>query len=109
MARALHGVDVSAVISGHVVNNLRFADGIAAIGENDRQLDQLINGLGRENTTMSLTVNIDKTELQMISRSKTVLNIVVKGFRLQKVNEFFYFGGKFDDEGRSKPDVHILA
>ena len=42
MARALHEMVVDAVISRYVMNNTRFADDIAAIGENEKQLQKLV-------------------------------------------------------------------
>jgi hypothetical protein len=33
------------------------------------------------------------------------LNIVLQGNKLKQVKEFVYLGGKFDEEGGSKPDV----
>jgi len=38
IARALDGVDAGVVLSGHEMNNLRFADDIAAVAENERNL-----------------------------------------------------------------------
>ena len=54
---------------------------------------------------MGMKINIDKTEVQLISKRKTDLNIVVQGYKLKQVEEFVYLGGKFDEEGNSIPDV----
>jgi len=46
-----------------------------------------------------------KTEVQLISRRKTEMNITVRGNKLKQVREFVYLGRKFAEEGDSKPDV----
>jgi len=38
IARALKGVDAGVVLSGHVMNNLRFADEIATVTDNEHHL-----------------------------------------------------------------------
>jgi len=52
-----------------------------------------------------MRINIDKTEVQLISKRKIELNITVQGNKLKQVREFVYLGGKFNKEGGSKPDV----
>ena len=47
MSRTLHEVDAGVVISGHVVDNLRFADDIAAVAENECQLQTVVNGIDK--------------------------------------------------------------
>jgi len=54
---------------------------------------------------MGMRVNIDMTEVQLISKRKTEMNITVRGNKLKQVREFAYLGGKFDEDCGSKPDV----
>jgi len=54
---------------------------------------------------MGMRINIDKTEVQLISKRKIEMNITVRGNKLKQVREFVYLGGKFDEEGGSKPNV----
>jgi len=68
-------------------------------------LQAVVDGIERESTKMGMRINIDKTEVQLISKRKTEINITVRGNKLRQVREFVYLGGKFDDEGGSKPDV----
>jgi len=97
MARALNSVDAGVVLSGHVMNNLRFDD-IAAFAENENHLQAVVDGIVSESTKMGMRINIDKTEVQLISKRKTEMNITARG-------EFVYLAGKFDKEGGSNPDV----
>jgi len=105
IARALNGVDAGVVLSGHVMNNVRFADDIDAVAENEHHLHTVVDGIESESTKMGMRINIDKTEVQPISKRKTDMNITVQGNKLKQVREFVYLGGKFDEEGGSKPDT----
>ena len=59
LSRALHEVDAGVVMSGHVVNNLRFADEIATVAENECKLQTVVNDIDRESTKMGIQKNID--------------------------------------------------
>jgi len=54
IARALNGVDAVVVLSGHVVNNLRFADDIAAVAENEHNLQAVVDGIESESTKIGM-------------------------------------------------------
>jgi len=93
------------VLSGHVMNNLRFADDIAAVADNEHNLQAVVDGIETEGTKMGIRIIIGKTEVQLISKRKTAMNITVRENKLKQVREFLYPGGIFDEEGGSKPDV----
>jgi len=93
------------VLSGHVMKNLRFADDIAAVAEKKHHLQTVVDGIDSESTKMGMRININKTEVQLISKRKTEMNVTVRGNKLKQVREFAYLGGKFDEDGGSKPDV----
>jgi len=95
IARALNGVDPGVVLIGHVMNNLRFADGIAAVTDNKHHLQAVVDGIESESTKMGMRINIDKTEVQLVLKRKTEMNITVRGNKLKQVREFVYLGGKF--------------
>jgi len=69
IARALNSVDAGVVLRGHAMNNLRFADDIAAVAEN--HLQTVVDGIESESTKMGMRINIDKTEVQLISNRNT--------------------------------------
>jgi len=66
IARALNGVDAVVVLSGHAMNNLRFADDIAAVAENKHHLHTVVNGIESESAKMGIRINIDETEVQLM-------------------------------------------
>jgi len=103
--RALKGVDAGVVLSEHVMYNLRFADDITAVAENEHHLHTVVDGIDSESTKMGTRINVDKTEVQLISRRKTEMNITVRGNKLKQVREFVYLGENFDAEEGLKPDV----
>jgi len=90
------------------MNNLSFADDIAAVAENEHHLQAVVDVIENESTKMGMRINIDKTEVQLISRRKTEMNITVRGNKLKQVKEFIYLGKKFDVEGGSKPACDAL-
>ena len=57
---------------------------------NECQLQTVMNGTDGESMKMGMKVNIDKTEVQLILKRKTDLNIVVQGYKLKQVEEFVY-------------------
>jgi len=84
------------------MNNLRFADDIAAVPENEHHLQTVVDGIESESTKMGMRINIEKTEVQLISKRKTEMNFTVRQNKLKQVREFVYLGGKCDEEGGSK-------
>jgi len=104
IARALNGVDAGVVLSEHVLNNLRFADDIAAVAENENNLQAVVDGIESESTKIGMRINIDKTEMQLISKRKNEMNITVRGNKLKQVSDV-YLGGKFHEEGGLKSAV----
>jgi len=61
IARALNGVDAGVVLSRHVVNNLRFADDIKAVADNEHHLRAVVDVIESESTKMGMRINFDKT------------------------------------------------
>ena len=70
MAYALHETNVGANIhvQGHTINNLRFADDIALIAESEEELQTLVDKVHHSSSTLGLKININKTEVQNISK-----------------------------------------
>jgi len=63
MAKALHNVDVSVVLSGNVINKLRFADDIAAVTNNEYHLQTVVDVIDRESSRLGMRINTDKTRV----------------------------------------------
>ena len=83
-------MDVGAVLSGHIVNNLRFADDIAAVAENSHDLRLIVDNIATESTKMGMQINIEKTEIQHVGQIEKELNINIKKQNLNQVKETLY-------------------
>jgi len=70
MAMALKDVDAGALINGSIINNLRFADDIAATAESQDDLQMIVDNIVKESSNMGMRVNIEKTEVQCIGAAK---------------------------------------
>jgi len=83
IARALNAY---VVLSGQVMNNLRFADDIAAVLENEHHLQTVVDGIESKSTKIGMRINIDKTAVQLILKRQTEMNITVRGNKLKREN-----------------------
>lgn len=102
---ALVNVEGGAVVSGNVLNNLRFADDIAGISESNEDLQEIVSNISNEAERMGMKVNTDKTEVQYIGKEKVDVDILLSAKRLAQVDEFVYLGGKIASEATSEQDV----
>jgi len=59
----------------------------------------LVNGIEKDSSKMGMKINVDKTEIQLISTRKDDTKILIQGNKLKQVKGFVYLGGKFDEEG----------
>ena len=90
MAYALHETNVGANIQGHTINNLRFADDIALIAESEEELQTLVDKVHHSSSTLGLKININKTEVQNISKEPKHIHIMIDGKELTQVDNFTY-------------------
>jgi len=79
LAKALNDLDVGVVLSGNIINNLRFADDIAAAEITEYYLTLDVNGIVRESSRTGIKINVDKTEIQSISKRKNDTKIFIQG------------------------------
>jgi len=105
LARALRFLDIGVVISGYRMNNLRFADDIAAICNSNQGLDTIVTSTATESRRMGMNINTDKTETQLIGRYRGSCDIKLEGQVLSHVEDFVYLGGLISSTDSSQPDV----
>ena len=105
MAMAMEDSHAGAVISGEVIGNLRFADDIAALGENEEDLQDTIKRIEKKSNKMGMRINVEKTEVQLIGKVKENLNIEVDGQQLKQTNNFVYLGGSISSNEGSETDI----
>ena len=68
----LEDTEIGATIQGCRINNLRFADDIVLIAENPEDLQTLVDKVFRASSDYGLKINIQKTEVQVISKRKQI-------------------------------------
>ena len=98
----LHETNVGANIQGHTTNNLRFADDIALIAESEEELQTLVD---HSSSTLGLKININKTEVQNISKEPKHIHIMIDGKELTQVDNFTYLGGIISQDVSNSQDI----
>jgi len=74
---------------------------------NEYYLQLVVNDIKRESSRRGRKFNVDKTEIQLISKRKDDTKIFIQRNKLKQVKEFFNLGGQFVDEGATESDVQI--
>ena len=104
MSDALEEHDGKVSIGGRNITNLRFADGIDALAEEQQELEALVESLDKTCTRYKMEVSAEKTKLMTNSVNGIQREIKVKGQKLGTVTSFKYLGAVISDDG-SKPEV----
>ena len=104
MSNALEEHDGKISISGKPITNLRFADDIDALFEEEQELKALVESLDKTCTRYKMEISAKKTKVMTNSASVIQREIKVKGYNLGTVTSFKYLGAIVSDEG-SKQEV----
>ena len=97
--------DVGTVsIGGRTTTNLRFADDIDGLAEEEEELENLVENLDKASTAYGMEINAEKTKLTTNNTSGINTEIKVNGQKLETVKSFMYLGSVITDEG-SKPKI----
>ena len=96
-----------ALISGSVVNNLRYADDTVLIATSESDLEELLNLVVEKSEGHGLCLNVKKTVSIVISDNDTIspCKLVVHGENVQQVDTFCYLGSRLTSNGRSTDDI----
>ena len=106
MTRAAEGIDdIGAVISGSIISNLRFADGIATLAESRMSLQDMVRNINREGSRLGLHINAAKTETQCFSKQNQVIRLSIGNVALKQVESFVYLGGEVTSSNSSSEDI----
>ena len=97
-----HGGKVS--IGGRNITNLRFADDIYALAEEEQELEALVESLDKTCTRYKMEISAEKTKLMTNSANGIQREMKVKGQKLGTVTSFNYLRAVVSDDG-SKPEV----
>ena len=104
MSDALEEHDGKVSIGGRNITNLRFADDIDALAEEDQELEALVESLVKTCTRYKMEISAEKTTLMTNSANGIQREIKVKGQKMGTVTSFKYLGPVVSDDG-SKPEV----
>jgi exonuclease III len=105
MARALISNEEGITIGGTLINNLRFADDIAALSESENGLQNTVESIDEESKKMGMKVNVEKTEVQFIGKRERTINIEIQKKALTQSKEFVYLGGTISNDDMPGNDI----
>ena len=104
MSDALEENNGKVSIGSRNITNLRFADDIDALAEEEKELEALVESLDKTCTRYKMEISAEKTKLMTNSANGIQREIKVKGQKLGTVTSFKYLGAVVSDDG-SKPEV----
>ena len=104
MSDVLEDYNEKVGIGGRNITNMRLADDIDALAEEEQELEALVESLDQTCTRYTIKISVEKTKLMTSSASGIQREIKVKGQRSGTVTSFKYRGAVvlYDD---SKPEV----
>ena len=101
MTDALDDHESTISIGGRTITNLRFADDIDGLAEEEEELAKLVERLDKAPTAYGIEISAEKTKLMTNNSSGINTEIKMNG---QTVTSFKYLGSVITDEG-SKPEI----
>ena len=97
------------VIGGRNITNLRFADDIDALADEEQELEALIESLDKTCTRYKMEISAEKTKLMTNSANGIQREIKVKGQKLGTVTSFKYLGAVVSDDDSKPEDLSRIA
>ena len=104
MSDALEEIDGKVSKGCRKITNLRFADDIDALAEEEQELKALVQSLDKTCTRYEMEISAEKTKLMTNSANGIQREIKVKGQKLGTVTSFKYLGAVVSDDG-FKPEI----
>ena len=99
MIHALEKWEDGIEIGGKFYNNLRYADDVALLATTEGKLQELVNDVGKASERFGLSLNAKKTQVMVIGRHTSSINIMYNGAPLEQVKQFIYLGASFNEKG----------
>ena len=103
MRQALQGFKGGFKIGGKLINNLRYADDIVLISTSKEDMQDLVRLVEEAAKEYNMIINASKTKV--MSNTGDVMEILVQGGRLERVNSFVYLGSRISNDGDCNADV----
>ena len=105
MRHALEKWEDGIEIGGKLYNNLRYADDVALLATTEGNLQELVNDVGKAFERFGLSLNAKKTQVMVIGRHTSSINIMYNGAPLEQVKQFIYLGASFNEKGDTIKEV----
>ena len=99
MSDALEKHDGKISIGGRNITNLRFAEDIDALAEEEQELEATVESLGKTCTRYKMEISADKTKLMTSSANGTQKEIKIKGQNSGTVTSAKYLVAAVSDDG----------
>ena len=96
---------MGAKVQAQYINNIRFADDIVLLTESEEDLQSLVTEVDVYSKKFGFTINISKTEVQVISRENIQIDIKIDGKSLAQTGKFIYLGGVISENPTSENDI----
>src|ERR1700733_10957459 len=93
------------MIGGERIGELRFADDIALMAEQEKGLQETLTKVTQVSKKMGMSINAQKTESQFLGSGDKRIQLSVNGNQLEQVESFVYLGGNISAHGGSDKDV----
>ena len=92
-----------AIVGGHNINNLRYADDTVLISESQDQLQKLLNKVLEASEAKGLTINCKKkTEFRVVSKKSIIpkCKLQIGNYIIKQVQSFKYLGSTITADGK---------
>ena len=96
---------IGVTISGRTINNLRYADDIVLIATSAAALQQLIDRVNEVSKEYGLEINIKKTKVMVVAKTRETVQLTCNGEYLEQVEVFRYLGALIDDTGDGSKEM----
>ena len=105
MRHALEKWEDGIEIGGKGYNSLIYTDDVALLATTEGNLQQLVNDVGKTSERFGLSLNAKKTQVMVIGRHTSSINIMYNGAPLKQVKQFIYLGASFNEKGDTIQEV----
>ena len=111
MEETLEGHDGGVRCAGRRINDLRFADDIDMMEEDEESLREVTRRLDETSKRFGMEISTEKSKVMIAGKREYTENQVVKvmvdGVELEQVRSFTYLGSRIEDNGKSKMEMRV--
>eukprot|EP00794_Sanderia_malayensis_P002663 gene2663-biopygen2205 len=112
MEETLEGHDGGVRCGGRTVTDLRFADDIDMLEEDEESLKEVTRRLEITSKRYGMEISTEKSKVMVTGKNEMtenqVVNVTVDGVQLGQVKSFTYLGARIDENGKSEMEVRVL-